>query len=130
MKRMKRIYKERRLYFSQACDRCGRRYQSFKRKRIKEGLCRKCRRINPDQTSLFDETIVLSENQIKNIDAIDLGEKQGDKTVEQVIKIESETKSDIKVLSVKVIECEVSPNGEHEYDPEDKMCIYCGGSQV
>lgn len=92
---MKRTYKERRLYFSQGCECCGKRFQSFKRARIKNGLCRKCRRINPDQTSLFDVN-----------EAVDGAIKQA------------------------VIECAASPTGKHEYDPEDKMCIYCGGSQV
>jgi hypothetical protein len=91
---MKRIYKERRLYFSQGCERCGRRYQSFKRKRIKQGLCRKCRKVNTDQTSLFDVNV-----------AVDGAIKQA------------------------VIECTVSPTGKHEYDPEDKTCMYCGRVQ-
>lgn len=116
MKRMKRIYKERRLYFSQACERCGKRYQSFKRKRIKEGLCRKCRRINPDQTSLFDDVSVQSITST-HID--------GDQQVTTVIGKQEDGTFGIK-QSISPIECTSSPTGKHEYDPEDKMCIYCG----
>lgn len=38
-----RIYKERRLYFASSCEQCGKRFQSFKRAKIKGGLCRNCR---------------------------------------------------------------------------------------
>lgn len=52
---MTRQYKERRLYFSEECEKCGKPYQSFKRSRVKHGLCRKCRRNQPDpnQQTLF-----------------------------------------------------------------------------
>jgi hypothetical protein len=52
-----RIYNERRLYFG-ICDGCGRvNYQSFKRSRIHQRLCRSCRRkeklISEGQLSLL-----------------------------------------------------------------------------
>lgn len=52
----KRVYKERRLYFSENCGNCGKPYQSFKRSKIKHGLCRKCRKsaVDPNQAPLFD----------------------------------------------------------------------------
>lgn len=41
---IRRIYVERRLYFG-PCEGCGRKnYQSFKRSRIRQRLCRSCRR--------------------------------------------------------------------------------------
>ncbi len=51
-----REYIERRLYFSGRCEKCGNGFQSFKRSRIKHGLCRKCRKnwVDPNQTSLFE----------------------------------------------------------------------------
>ena len=51
----KRQYKERRLYFSGECAGCGHSFQSFKRSKIKAGLCRKCLRLQPPkgQDSLF-----------------------------------------------------------------------------
>lgn len=54
---MSRQYKERRLYFSDNCEKCGNPFQSFKRAKIKHGLCRKCRRNQPDpnQQGLFTE---------------------------------------------------------------------------
>lgn len=50
-----RIYKERRLYFASSCETCGKRFQSFKRAKIKHGLCRKCRshKVDPQQGNLF-----------------------------------------------------------------------------
>jgi len=54
---MRREYKERRLYFNNDCDKCGKIFQSFKRSRVKGGLCRNCRRIqaDPNQPTLFIE---------------------------------------------------------------------------
>jgi NAD-dependent SIR2 family protein deacetylase len=55
---MKKQYKERRIYFHQSCTNCGSKYQSFKRRRIKAGLCRKCRSgvlVTENQIILFDE---------------------------------------------------------------------------
>ena len=50
-----RVYKERRLYFSEKCENCGKGFQSFKRSKVKGGLCRKCRKNQPDpnQQPLF-----------------------------------------------------------------------------
>jgi transcriptional regulator NrdR family protein len=47
-------YKERHVYFG-VCDNCTHKYCSFKRTRIKNGLCRKCRKtkVNKDQIGLF-----------------------------------------------------------------------------
>lgn len=39
-----KIYKERRIYFAEECIKCGNSFQSFKRAKIKRGLCRKCRK--------------------------------------------------------------------------------------
>ena len=51
-----RIYKERRIYFSGNCTKCGKPFQSFKRSRIKHGFCRNCRKnsVSKDQVSIFD----------------------------------------------------------------------------
>lgn len=53
----KRVYKERRIYFSANCEKCGHPFQSFKRSKVKHGLCRTCRAkvINPDQVELFPD---------------------------------------------------------------------------
>lgn len=58
-----RIYKERRLYFASSCEGCGNRYQSFKRAKIKHGLCRKCRskRVEPGQDGLFSILPLVEE---------------------------------------------------------------------
>lgn len=51
----KKQYKERRIYFSQKCEKCGKPYQSFKKSKIKKGLCRKCikNKQDPNQQPLF-----------------------------------------------------------------------------
>lgn len=50
-----KTYKERHIYFGSKCSGCGGKFQSFKRSRIKTGLCKKCRRNKPvkGQTNLF-----------------------------------------------------------------------------
>lgn len=72
----KRVYKERRLYFAENCEKCGNQFQSFKRSKIKHGLCRKCRKneVNPNQVTLFgspDATLDVQtgEMSMKNIRA-------------------------------------------------------------
>ena len=47
-------YKERHVYFG-TCGNCHKRFQSYKRKRIKQVTCRKCRKflVNKDQIPLF-----------------------------------------------------------------------------
>lgn len=51
----KKQYKERRIYFAVQCTNCEHPFQSFKRSRIKAGLCKKCRKLVPPkgQDSLF-----------------------------------------------------------------------------
>jgi protein-arginine kinase activator protein McsA len=48
-------YKERRIYFAGSCGKCGKSFQSFKRSRIKKGLCSSCRShfVDPNQASLL-----------------------------------------------------------------------------
>ena len=53
---MKRLYKERRLYFFR-CTECGKENrQTFHRRKTKLGICRKCKRlkVNPNQGKLFN----------------------------------------------------------------------------
>lgn len=63
----KRQYKERRIYFAGECTGCGNSFQSFKRSRIKTGLCRACRKsaVPKGQDSLFgvpiDESDIMHE---------------------------------------------------------------------
>lgn len=63
---MSRQYVERRLYFNGNCTLCGQPFQSFKRSRIKAGVCRrkKCRtQPDPNQAPLFtmeDQKIIDS----------------------------------------------------------------------
>lgn len=48
-------YKERRLYYF-TCAGCGHRANTFKRRRVKAELCRKCRKgpkVDPNQGALF-----------------------------------------------------------------------------
>ena len=63
-----KIYKERRLYYFE-CRQCGRKKSaSFKRKRAREKVCKKCRnknaKINPNQQVLFGEKEKLNAGQI------------------------------------------------------------------
>ena len=49
-----KVYKERRLYYGDSCSQCGHKFISFKRSKIKKGLCRKCRKnpVDPGQTRI------------------------------------------------------------------------------
>lgn len=49
---MKKQYKERRIYFSKNCEICGRPFQSFKRSKIKTGLCSKHRKFKVDENQM------------------------------------------------------------------------------
>lgn len=85
---MKRIYKERRLYFSETCVKCGKPFKSFKRARVKNGVCKRktCRYSVPDnQTRLFS----------------DLGQVGGDNTTE--VKVNHKPDGGFKILGIKVI---------------------------
>lgn len=118
---MKRSYKERRLYFSQGCERCGRRFQSFKRAKIKNGLCRKCRKVNPDQKSLFNDMVN------PNVRSITSTHFEGDKKVTTIIGEQPDGGFGIsQSLSP---ECSASPSGKCSFDPSDHMCLYCGRAE-
>ena len=59
-----RKYTERRLYFF-TCDKCGRiNAQSFKRRKVKTGLCRPCRKheVDKNQLSLIKEGVWYEKN--------------------------------------------------------------------
>lgn len=126
---MKRSYKERRLYFSQGCERCGRRFQSFKRARIKNGLCRKCRKINPDQASLFDEVKLvtdevsekLQDSVVRSIKSVDITDKGIVTTI-----IGEQPDGGFGISQSLSPECSASPSGTCSFDPSDHMCLYCG----
>jgi hypothetical protein len=59
----KKQYKERRIYFAGQCTNCEHPFQSFKRSRIKAGLCKKCRKLVPPkgQDSLFGAVAGVKE---------------------------------------------------------------------
>ena len=65
----KRIYKERRIYFSANCEKCGNSFQSFKRSKVKHGLCRNCRKVEVDknQVSLFPPIEVKDYSENSNV---------------------------------------------------------------
>lgn len=70
----RREYKERRLYYSETCAKCGKPFKSFKRSRIKGGVCKRysCRYSVPDnQTPLFPA--IISKNYEPNT-KIELGD--------------------------------------------------------
>lgn len=57
----KRNYVERRLYYSETCIKCGKPFKSFKRSRVKGGVCRRqsCRySVSENQQPLFDDVSV------------------------------------------------------------------------
>mgnify|MGYP001562951328 CR=1 FL=1 len=63
----KRKYIERRLYYSETCTKCGKPFKSFKRSRIKGGVCKRktCRYGAPDnQVRMFvDEASPVGDRQ-------------------------------------------------------------------
>jgi NAD-dependent SIR2 family protein deacetylase len=59
-----KTYKERRLYYF-TCEQCGKvNRHSFKRKKAKGKICKKCRGqyINPNQQSLFGIPVIIDKN--------------------------------------------------------------------
>lgn len=96
----KKQYKERRIYFAGQCTNCEHPFQSFKRSRIKAGLCKKCRKLIPPkgQDSLF-----MGESQFESSGA---GEVQN-----RVDSIFSQTIQMMGQAAVKIIK---------KYDPKIK----------